>query len=201
MPQYKNTHSGAFDSKKQVITKNAKPSSSKIIFKKTETLRMCGDPRDSSFYFREKSITQLRPTLPIKICQRMSQIILNGPIKIEVHRPNPRRSCSQLIVADGSLSISSSRRIASAAPSSSSSSIAGRLSNKSAANSAFSLADKTIACCRISWTRVMTSNESRSWPKASGFLPNVKGEPRDRLARSVALHRSCQTVALALTTG
>ena len=141
--------------KEEVVSKHPKPGSADIIAKEPESCRVGCNAILPCFDLCKEPITQLGAAFSIEVFQREPQVGLDGAVKVQLHRPTPRRSCSQETAALGSASISASRLRASANPSSSSSRMGGKLSSKSAASCAFSLADKELACCRSSWTRVM----------------------------------------------
>ena len=147
MPQDKNSHFIPDNPKKKVVTKYSKIRASKVILKDSEAAWPRHDSIFGSLYFGKEPISQLRTAFPIEMVQSDPKVRLNCPMKMELHRPISRRSCSQVIEVFGSRSMSLSRRLASETPSSSSSSTGGKLSSSSAANSALSLVDRTLACC------------------------------------------------------
>jgi hypothetical protein len=150
MPEHEDAHFTLHNPIKEMVAKDPQAGATKVVLEEAEPRRIGGNPVLGRLDLGKEPVAQLAAALAIKIGEGEPDIGLHGPVETEIHRPSPRRSCSHVIEAAGSRSISSSRRRASATPSSSSSRIGGRLSSKSAANSVFSLMDKTLACCRIS---------------------------------------------------
>ncbi len=110
VPQDQNSHFIPDNPKKKVVAKYPKIRASKVLLEESEAAWSRRDSIFGSLYFGKEPIPQLKTAFPIEMVQSDPKVRLNCPMKIELHRPTSRRSCSQVIEVFGSRTMSLSRR-------------------------------------------------------------------------------------------
>lgn len=106
MSQHQDPNFATNNPKEKMITKYTKFRATKVILEEPKAGRTSRDSVLRGLHLRKEPIAELCAPLPVEIFQRESEVSLNSAVKLKIHRPSPRRSCSHVIDALGSWSIS-----------------------------------------------------------------------------------------------